>query len=158
MRVPEIEPLEPHLWFDEIAALGARIEALGEQVPDAVIRKAFYLAQLAPEPLRPLFGAELREDRLELLLDCEAHEQAALLLISPSGTFSLERAARADHFSAQITLLPDALPGRGVGHTAATALLAAWVACFSSLAELCSNSGPGPYRSRFEQPPQSTEH
>jgi hypothetical protein len=37
-------------------------------------------------------------------------------------------------------------------------LLAAWTACFSSLAELCSSSGPDPHGSRFERPLRSTEH
>ena len=158
MTLPEIEPLEPDIWFAQIAALGMRIEALGDQAPDAVIRKAFYLAQLAPEPLRPLLGGELDEDRLELLLSCEAYDQAALLVIGPVVTFSLEKAAGAVRFNAQIALLPDAAPGRGAGQTGAAALLGGWIRCFSFLSELSISSSPGPHRYRSERRPRSTEH
>ena len=59
----EFEPLEPSLWFDEFRRIIDRVTALEGEAPDAIIRKTYYLAVLAPEPLRPLINMSISEDR-----------------------------------------------------------------------------------------------
>lgn len=162
MAPSDIEPLEPVLWFDELRKILDRITAIDGEAPDAIIRKAYYLSLLAPEPLRPLISSSVSEDRLEGLLEGGAYDEAVISLINPLLAMALSRSSQEGQFEAILQLPDGDSRGAGRGETVAKALMGAWIDCFVSIARGVNSSSSMPdrdqHRSRCAGPQHSTRH
>ncbi len=102
-----LRPLETGLWLEQWGKVSERCALLDGEAPDAVIRKAYYLLQIAPTPVRPLTTARVTEETLEHYLECGAYLSAVAALIQPVLGVSLVRDPNAEVFLAAVRL-----PGR----------------------------------------------
>lgn len=133
MPTPPVEPLEPELWFEQTRTIAARIARLGDEAPDAVIRKAFFLIQLTPGPLRHVVSCQIEEAELERMLACEAYDAAVAALVGAPLGVEMAREPEQDVIRATVRLPGDGIVGVASDRTIARALLAAWSRCLDSL-------------------------
>lgn len=81
-----IEPLEATIWSEEIFKLIDRCyRRNARENQEALLRTAFYLLQLAPEPLRSALSPTVSETEFETLLENGDFERAASMLFPPAG-------------------------------------------------------------------------
>lgn len=161
MPAPSIEPLQPELWFEQIRTIAARISRLDGEAPDAVIRKAYFLVQLAPTPLRDVISCLTEEAAFERMLENGAYDSAVAALICPPAGFEISREPGQDAVKAVVRLPGDAGTGESGGKTIALALLAAWSRCLDSLlanATLDLTLDRGPRKGPPGLPPHSSRH
>jgi hypothetical protein len=81
-----IEPLEATIWSEEILKLIDRCyRPNARHNQEALLRTAFYLLQLSPEPLRRALSPTIGETDFETLLESGNFEQAAGMLFPMAG-------------------------------------------------------------------------
>lgn len=161
MVPPAIEPLDPDLWFDQVSSLAERVNRLDGEAPDAILRKLYYLAVLAPEPTRRFVRSDLSEECLELLLETGAYAEVVFLLLNSQLGIMLKREPLTQLYEATVTLPVGGEPGRGTGDSPAKALVAAWADCFSRLGARAGGimtADPNPRKSQSAKPRRSTAH
>jgi hypothetical protein len=161
MIAPPIEPLHPEMWFEQIGTLATRISRPEGAAPDAVIRKAFYLVQLAPAPLRDVISCRTEEADFERLLARGDYDAAVAALIAPPVAFEISTDPEQGCVNATVRLPDDAGVGSASDGSMALALLAAWSRCLGSLragAALDLTPDRGPRRARSGPPPRSSRH
>lgn len=152
MPAPPVEPLQPELWFEQIRTIAARLSRLDGEAPDAVIRKAFYLIQLAPAPLRHVIACQTDESVLERMLADGAYDAAVTALVCAPIGFELSREPEEDMVEATVRLPGDAGVGVASDTTIARALLAAWSRCLEALRSNAT-ADLTPDRGRRKAPP-----
>lgn len=154
----DIEPLEPTVWFSQIAKLLDRIQDMGRDSPDVVLRQAMHLVHLTPRPLRETVRMSSDEVAIERMLDYGAYASAVLCILAPPITYTLNR-EEADQYSATVSCTNSLSRGHGESSTAEIALLIGWC---RFLLELRSKgqqpSGPDQHIWQSAQPPRSTSH
>lgn len=133
---PLLQPLDTELWFIEWAKLRHRRQQLDGGAPDAIIRKAFYLMQLAPVSLRPMLAPQTDEATLDAFLDCGAYESASLSLVPAAAALSLTRLASSSEFSCAISLGSEGTPASDSDRSPAKAVLGSLCAAISRLRAL----------------------
>jgi hypothetical protein len=161
MIAPPVEPLEPEIWFEQIRTLATRLSRLGGDSPEAVIRKAYYLVQLTPTPLRHVVRCQTDEAVFEQMLDSGAYDAAVTALIGSPVGFEISRDAGRAGISASVRLPDDAGVGAARDQTVARALLAAWSRCLEGLRTRATsdlNLGRDPHIGRSAPPPRSSRH
>ena len=121
-----IEPLEPGLWFAEIDYLYARRVQSSDEELGTVFRKAFYLVQLAPAPLKALMPTDLQESAVEAFLDCGAYGNVALALCGAPLGVTLRREVGCRATEATVFIPGAASEGTDRDNDLARALLGAW--------------------------------
>lgn len=129
----EIEPLDAELWFAEMEKLVAQRQSVDGEAPDRLFRKALYLIQLAPMPLRHMIPAPADEDTIEAFLDCGAYSAAAAALFAPPAGVTLVRDAGSETMRATVTLLGQEGSGEDADTELGKALLGAWCKAVLSL-------------------------
>jgi len=160
--VDDIEPLEPATWFRAIARLERwRVRSTEDEL-DRLLRHTFHLIQLAPRPLRSIIRSDLSEARLEMLLECQAQESAAMGLVGQPMRYGLARLTTG-HFEAKVWFRESAEPKKAHSTSLASALLGAWTESIVSLearaAQLdLNNPHPGLHRARYARRPPRFEH
>jgi hypothetical protein len=122
----DIEPLEPRLWFVEWEKLLARRAVMNGSEPDALFRKAFYLVQLTPGPLREILPCRVDEVTMEAYLDCGAYLAAAMALIDHPTAVTLVRDEASTLFWAAVRPNGSRVTGQDTDEHPAKALLGAW--------------------------------
>jgi hypothetical protein len=86
--MPDIEPLEPVLWFGAVRKLAQRAERMGDGELERLLRHAYHLLQLTPRHFRSAVATHVSESAFEALLDKELFEEAAHALAGGSATGS----------------------------------------------------------------------
>lgn len=142
MSNQEIEPLEPSLWFAELERLSSRRAQVDGEAPDALFRKAFYLVQLTPLPLRELLPARVDEETIEAFLDCGAYLAAAMALFARPTSVTLVRESASKLFRATIGFPGATSVGEDFDKEPAKAMLGAWCQAVLSLRTSDENSVP----------------
>lgn len=157
----ELEPLEPQLWFAEIRGIRSRVLTLDGEAPDAIIRKSFYLIELAPAPLKLVIAATIDETRLERLLAAGSYDEAALALMNSSFRVVFTEHPNEPRCEARMELIGHQCEGTGVGQSRAKAAIAAWADCLLCLGARVipdSSSEIDPHKSPPAGPRPWTEH
>ena len=123
----EIEPLDPHLWFERIEMIS---NGELQQIENA-LRHAGHLAQLAPIAFRTHVGLSIAEAEFEALLESGDFDAAARCL--QPGVSYLEPQAQGLRVSVAIKSLLLERTFEGRGETLASAILSAWTASLLAL-------------------------
>lgn len=156
-----IEPLDPVTWFCRLAKLLAQAEDLDVDSQQSVIRQAYHLVRLAPEPFRGSLPVDLDEHRVESMLDCDAYESAVMALLGAETSFTLQKDPGVNEMSVVMSGDARSAPGHGHHQSGAKAMVQAWIRCLANTAgvRLPENStNPGPHKSRCGSPQSSTAH
>lgn len=154
----DIEPLEPTLWFSQIEKLLVRASMLGDEQPDAMLRHAMRLTQLAPRPLRDTVRTFADEETIEQMLDCKGFTSAVIAIMPPPMTFTLTQ-QRADVYVSSVSSSNSQCRGEGEARRAEMALLIGWCGFLLELREQERLfTGPSPRISQSAQRQPSTEH
>ena len=90
--MPDIEPLEPGLWFGAVRKLARRIERRGDGELERLLRHAYHLLQLTPRHFRDAVPTRVSEGAFEALLD-EGQFEAAAHALAGGPAVSLLRPA-----------------------------------------------------------------
>lgn len=156
------QPLDIAPWLKAIGNLRADVAV----VPDnskisRLIRRAYHLSLISPDPFWPLFSAPSEEKAFESSLDGECLSTSLDQLINPALVVVLSKPN--GKFEATVRVCELGLAGRGAGPDRARATLTAWCDCISLMhAELERMMGsfkdPDPHRSRSSQDRSSTWH
>lgn len=157
-----IEPLEPASWFAALQELGQSEVNMNRGGSAALLRRAFYLLQLTPGPLRGLLRHDLDEVTYERLLNCGAFESAALWLVGDTMLFELSRQSPAE-FEARVWFLTQRERTWMKSESAAVALMRAWCQCLCTLRHAAEAGEPGllhrdPHTTQFAPRQRPTEH
>lgn len=154
----DIEPLEPTLWFLQIEKLLVCASSVGEEQPDAMLRRALQLTQLAPRPLRDTVRTFTDEESIERMLDSGAFTSAAMALMPLPMTFTLKQ-TKTGAYVASVSSSTSVCRGKGKAPTAAKALLIGWCSFLLELREQgLLITRPSPRISRSAQHQRLTEH
>lgn len=103
MTSSEIEPLEPGMWFEHTAKLLERFKSSKDDEDlEAALRRAYFLLQLAPRPLREFLRPAISESRFEAFIDVGAFDSAAIGLIAEPAAIEVARTLGASRFSARV--------------------------------------------------------
>lgn len=128
-----VEPLDEMLWLAQIAKLQKARAHLQSDGIDTLLRRAFYLVQLAPLHLRQSLPIALDEATLENLLDSRAYLSAAVAMLPPPTAFTLTRKHGSALFRASVMLHEDSSVAEDGHGEPAVALLGAWCGAVLSL-------------------------
>lgn len=159
MPAQQIEPLEAALWFRELERLSVSRANLDGQAPDTLIRRAFYLLQLTPSPLREFLPCSVDEPTLEAYLECGAYLSAVMSLISTQTGITVCRAPASGKVKASILLAHTPCEGVLLDDDPVKALLGAWLRAVLSLRPSARNiNGPSEQVGRGERDRKSTRH
>lgn len=160
MMPHDSEPLEPHTWFAQIERIAEGLSSLDGEAPDACIRRAFHIVNLAPAPLRDLIQPAPAEEVMERFLACGAYSSAALSLINDNMGLKITRDPKSRQIRAEISLPDGEATGTSEHDTVERTVLMAWAKCLLALRQAATGSTDRPIRRRFlyEPPRNSTEH
>lgn len=156
-----IQPLDLVTWFGRLAKLLEQAEDRDVASQHSVIRQAYHLVRLAPEPFRGSLPVDLEEHRVESMLDCDAYESAVMALLGPETSFTVQKDAGVDEMSVVMSVDARSAPGHGRHQSGAKAMVQAWIRCLANTAGVRlpeSSMNPGPRKSRCGSPPSSTAH
>lgn len=128
----DIEPLETSLWFDHVGKLLKRVHQENKDDCEPLLRKAFYLLQLTPTPIKGLLPCSVREETVEAYLGCGAYLSAALALLKDAEEVTLSRGTQSGAYTAAVTFGRSAC-GEASDREPAKALLGAWCKAALSL-------------------------
>lgn len=154
------EPLDVVAW---LAAIGRLATDAGE-APAAdhprLIRRAFHLSRLAPDPLWAVFASPLSEADFERELELAGADCAAAGLLNRN--LELQIVEPDGHLFAVVRSRALGASGQGVSRSYALGVIGAWINCIFAAAELGTATGspviPDPRISLSEQRPKSTRH
>lgn len=154
------EPLDGATWLAEIARLATDVGETRAADHQRLIRRAFHLSRLAPDPLWAVFASPLSEAEFERELEHAGADGAAagllnrnleLQIVEPDG--QLLAVVRSPALEAS---------GHSVSRSYAIGIIGAWINCIFAAAELGRETGssviPDPRISLSEQRPRSTRH
>lgn len=128
----DVAPLKPLEWFNAVGKLAIESRTASGDDVDLYLRRAYYLAKLAPRALRELVRSELPEERFEALLDSGGPEAAALSFVGTPVSFTI-RQAGAGEFEANVALPDQTEPSVVKSPILAAAILNAWLECLVAL-------------------------
>lgn len=156
-----IEPLEPTIWLLQLKKLAESIPAEEAELMRA-LRRAFYLVQLAPRPLRHVIACAEPEQQFEKLLQAGDLLAAAEALAGDPLQYILALGAKGGA-EAEVRFPGAPASCRAVAPTAALALFAAWLQCLLTLDEPHEFGEdwarfPSPRKSLSGRRPKLTEH
>ena len=158
----DIEPLETGTWLRELEKL-ATDRQRSETTLVRAFRRALYLTQLAPRPLRHLVRCSVTELEFERLLEADELFKAAQALVGDRLGYSLTRVDDGERIEAEVWF-PAGNPSASTSaRDEASALLQAWLRCLAALDgdadfSLLSASPPVRRKSQFARHPRLTEH
>lgn len=131
----ELESLHPGTWLARLERLNEAIGDLEATAADTLIRQAYHVGKLTPAPLRDVFQTDLSEERLEDLLEAEAHETLVFQLIKHPLALSLSRDLGSHMFKAVVAIDSEEVCGSGEHHSVAKAAFSAWARCLVKMAD-----------------------
>lgn len=132
------EPLDPETWFNQIERVAKTLSEMDGESPDACIRRAFHIANLAPAPLRPFVKITLEEEVLERLLECGAYASAVVSLLHRDMGLTIARLPTSQEYRADVSLPHEEASGKGQHDSLEKAVLEAWAKCLLALREAAS--------------------
>lgn len=154
------EPLDLATWLREVGRLQSSLAGAGEADQARLLRRAFHLSQLAPDPLWAVFASSRNEAEFEWELEERETDEAAGSLINPS--LELQAIKPDGHFTAVVGAPALGVSGRYVSSTYTGGVIGAWINCICAVAELGAEAGSqviqDPRRSLSGQRPTSTSH
>jgi hypothetical protein len=156
----DVEPLETSVWLGQWASL-AEVTIDDDEGFERAIRRAYYLVQLAPRPLRHSVRCDVGEDVFEALLEAGSFEIAVLELVGNKvGLADVEEFADP---SAEGPPASGAEERRLIERLEARRLFERWVSYLSALAETRANRSikdllPGQRKHQSELHPRSIRH
>lgn len=154
------EPLDLATWLREIGRLKSDLNGAGEESHARLLRRAFHLSRLAPDPLWAEFASPLSEAEFERDLERSEPDIAAAGLINPS--LELKTIKPDGHFSAVVRSPALGASGQYVASAYTIGVIGAWINCICAIAELGAEAGspviPDQHRSQSERRPRSTRH
>lgn len=154
-------PLDPAIWFAEARRLAATLaRSDSDENRERLLRRAYYLSRLLPDPLWAIFGCPYTDDVFERVLENEPIASAVEIFVNPrlivttitsGGTFAVSLRS------------PDvAAGGRHVGASPVVGTIGAWLSCIFAVEakgwEQALSVSTDPLKSPAERHPQSSEH
>lgn len=127
-----IDPLPLDIWFQRLEWIEAQLTGTGSVACPRLLRHAFHMLELTPEPLRPFIKAEIAEKEFEALLAKELFEDAVVLLVVPPFKLSVFSDEDGD-FAAVSELKETAITGSGRHALYTVAVLQSWMRCLLAL-------------------------
>lgn len=158
---PDIEPLDPILWFRQLAKLSKEAAKPDGEASERLIRKAMHLAALAPGPVREFLPDAVDEAMLEEMIERGGHELAVLNFVGPKARVCTGSKTKRGGVEVAITLPQLQITGTGRHEDLAKATLGAWADCFLNLEKAAKEIKPPrpvPRIFRSAQLRASTEH
>ena len=122
----DVEKLDPDRWLDCAARVRQKVEEPELYDLEAVIRRGFHLAQLAPLTGSLLSGHLPDEAKFDTLLENGATESAVLSLVGEKPSLQVSRLAD-KHYEAFVSLNSADIDGTGRASHFASAVLSAWL-------------------------------
>ncbi len=116
-----------------------------------LLRRVFYLVQLAPRALRGIVPLCISEDQLESWLADKAELAAAYALFAPPTEVWIIREAASESAKVRIEILGAPSPGEDIDTDPARALIGAWCQAVLTL-QTQSRKVPGPISSCAHTP------
>ena len=157
-----IESLDATIWLEAIRGLSADVMTLpDEPSTDRLMRRAYHLSLLAPDPFWRFFAAPIDEEAFEASIESGDPGESLDQLINPA--LLVETAKPDGKFEATVRVSELDLVGRGAGSDQTRAVLTAWCDCIvlmhSELERmLASFSDPGSRKSQSSQDRSPTRH
>jgi hypothetical protein len=142
-----LQPLDPVLWFESLGRLRRAARGYEGRIENR-LRQAYYLATLAPPPLRALAKCEIEEGAFEALLEQAAFESAAVSLIGPILSYEVVRDVPGQEILARVWVEELCGEAQVASGSVAFALLRAWVELLFQLRTRMSMGSPALPRDR----------
>lgn len=148
-------------WQEAILRTQLRLTTEPEEMAlSRALRRAFYLSQLTPGPIRPTFATECSEDSFEKLLEAGDLEGAARALLTSA--LELQISKPDGKVIAVIEVSGGDIAGTGISSHPAAALLTAWANCISAVLSTDTDAeavlNPDRHISQRGSRPSSTQH
>ena len=135
----DVEPLETGVWLAQLGDLATH-PPQGDAALAVALRRGFYLAQLAPRPLRHLVACQVPENEFEQLLESGSLLRAALALLGKGLNYTLSHMDSAGRIEAEVWFSSECQGGMAAASSPPAAIFAAWL---ESLLALDENVGLG---------------
>lgn len=155
------EPLDPVIWFAEARRLRKDLSRSdSHEARERMVRRAYYLSRLLPDPLWAIFTCSCPEEEFERLLENGPVDAAAERLVNPR--LKASTISSGETFAVSVRFPEIGIGGRHVAGSSALGVVGAWLECIFAVEakgwEQALRVSTDPHKSPAEQPPMSSEH
>jgi hypothetical protein len=157
---PREEPLDVAAWFAAIGRLAGDLGDTQAAGHPRVVRRAFHLSRLAPDPLWAVFASPLSDEEFERELELAGADGAAAGFLNRN--LELQIIERDGQRLAEVRSPALGASGQSVALSYALGVVGAWISCIFAAAQLVTEPDssviPARHISQSGQLPKSSRH